>query len=239
MKKLVIVILLVSVFQADVRAQFPDTLTIVEITDGAPNAYKIIFESKGNGYSITYGSRSEKSEFSEVKNGLSRIVVKDERGQYALYLLKQLGRGSYIFLETRLIDSLNQAKVFLPDEKLFNLAFTREGLADYFKRPQLKSITKTEALAFLAYQHSSFEALKIYADNLVKITSLKKNMGNKEVYQSFRDKIQELVYLRWLNAKGYNGGSYMSLSFEVFGYLIDKEVEKKVIDYTAKENAFY
>lgn len=242
MNKQILLCLLLFFQLVVVKAQFTDTLTIVELIKGEPNAYQVVFEKQHGYYRILYGTKreEEKPVFSDIKNGISRFIVKDENEEFTVYLVKPFNTGSYLFMEIRFIESLVQAKLCIPDEKLFSLAFTREGLEPYFKRPELKEFTKQDALAFLAYQQNTFEALKNFSDYLIINTSLKKSFKNsREVYAAFRDKMQDLAYLRWLNSKGYHGGSYMTLIFKIMESLLDKEVEAKAINYTEKENAFF
>lgn len=223
-----------------VKAQLPDTLNLLEYSEGLPNNYRIIFEKKNNTQLIINEGVSQEVIFSEIKNGVNRFIVTDESKKYAVYFLKPLAKGRYLFMQSRFIDSLQRAKIHLPDEKLFTLALTREAIPGETSKPQLKSLSKKEVLEFLAYQHKSFEMLKQYCDFLILNSVFIKNFGtSKNIYDKLRETHQYNIYFRWLYAKGFTGGSFFDLVIQVIAGMEDKEVEAAATEYVKKEASFY
>jgi hypothetical protein len=240
MKKILLVFLL-TFFQVTYGiSQIPEILTIVEILIGKPNSYKIKFENTANNYQVIYGKKVEKVIYSEIKNSLNRVVVEDEDKKYATYLIKQIGNNDYLFMEIRFIDSLKEAKLCLPDEKLFNLAFSNDGITPYLKRPELVNFSNQDALSFLSYQQNTFKALKNLSEYLFLNTALKNSFeSSKDIYAAFRNKIQDNAYLKWLYYKGHHGGSYMTLGFKLMESILEKDISAKITQYSNEEAAFF
>lgn len=240
MKKWICIIALFVSQTASIKAQFADTLTVIEVEKEQPTFYKIAFIKKGVDYFYIAGNTETKIYYSEIKKGMTRYIIKEKDGSYVIHLIYNAGKGYYQYMPLISFDSLSHAKSYTPDLKLFSYGFTSAGLKAYMNIPALDTVSKAEVRNFLVYQYNSSLALKNLCDYLVKHTSLRDNFKtSKSLYDVVKGKYQELTYLNWLTNNGYSAKSFVPFTFELLLSLGDKDLMDIATEYGKKIEALY